>query len=389
MLRALLATRGGRAVVALLAGLALAVAAGLVALWPDGGPALPAPLTGPVQRAEVETVSRRACPISPRSPCQRLGLRVADGPGAGERAVLTLSGTDLAPEVSAGDTLRVLRTEGAPEPYAFVDFERRSPLVLLAVLFAVLVVALARGQGVRSLVGLAVSLVLITQFVVPAILAGEPPLLVAVVGALAVMFVTLALAHGVGATSVAAAAGASCTLLVTAGLALLFVELARITGFSSEEATLLTAGVTGADGPLSLSGLVLAGIVVGALGVLDDVTVSQASVVLALRRADPAAGFRRLFASALTVGRDHLSATVNTLVLAYVGAALPVLLVFEAQGTGFGDALNRESVAEEVVAMLVGSIGLVLAVPVTTALAAWLVRLVPARALPAGHGHAH
>ena len=129
--------------------------------------------------------------------------------------------------------------------------------------------------------------------------------------------------------------------------------------------------------------------VVSALGVLDDVTVSQASTVMALRRADPRSSARRLFASGLTVGRDHLSATVNTLVLAYVGAALPVLLVFETAGTAFGDALNRESVAAEVVAMLVGSIGLVLAVPLTTALASWLAVRVPAAALPADHHHHH
>jgi uncharacterized membrane protein len=139
---------------------------------------------------------------------------------------------------------------------------------------------------------------------------------------------------------------------------------------------------------LSLEGLVLAGIVVGALGVLDDVTVSQASTVLALRRANPAMTMRRLFREGLNVGRDHLSATVNTLVLAYVGAALPILLIFENQGTAFGDALNQESVAGEVIAMLVGSIGLVLAVPLTTALAAWLAGRIAIEALPE-HGHAH
>jgi len=189
----------------------------------------------------------------------------------------------------------------------------------------------------------------------------------------------------------AAALGVSGTLLVTALLALVFVEVASITGFSSEEASLLQGNASVQGRSLSLEGLVLAGMVVGALGVLDDVTVSQASVVLALRRADPGQPLRRLFGEALSVGRDHLSATVNTLVFAYVGAALPILLIFESQATTFGEALNRESVAAEVVATLVGSIGLILAVPLTTALAAWLSRLVPAAALPAddGHGHHH
>lgn len=140
---------------------------------------------------------------------------------------------------------------------------------------------------------------------------------------------------------------------------------------------------------LSLEGLVLAGMLVAALGVLDDVTVSQASTVIALRRANPALHARRLFGEALTVGRDHLGATVNTLVLAYVGAALPILLIFANQATSFSTALNNESVAEQVVAMSVGSIGLVAAVLLTTGLAVVLARRLPESALGDAHDHAH
>ncbi len=251
------------------------------------------------------------------------------------------------------------------------------------------VVGLARWKGLRSLVGLAASLALVTQFLVPAILEGSSPLLVALVGSLAVMLVTITLAHGTGVTSLAAMLGSAVSLLVTALLALLFVEAAQITGFSSEEGSLLSSSASREGTQLSLSGLVLAGMVVGALGVLDDVTVSQASTVLALRRANPVQRLRRLFAEGLAVGRDHLSATVNTLVLAYVGAALPILLIFETQGTSFGDAVNREIVASEIVAMLVGSIGLVLAVPLTTALAAVLAHRLPAEALQGEDAHAH
>jgi uncharacterized membrane protein len=150
-------------------------------------------------------------------------------------------------------------------------------------------------------------------------------------------------------------------------LALLAVDVAHITGLASEEANLIQAR---AD--VSLQGLVLAGIVVGALGVLDDVTISQSSTVLALSRANPALSLVTLFREAMSVGRDHLGATVNTLALAYAGGSLPVLLIFATQGTRFGDAIAREAVAEELVATLVGSIGLVAAVPLTTALAALL-----------------
>jgi uncharacterized membrane protein len=284
--------------------------------------------------------------------------------------------------------------ESTPQPegveaYSFSDFERRTPLYLLAALFAIVVIALARWKGVRSLIGLALSLLIVTQFMVPAILEGSSPVLVALTGALAVMLITVTLSHGTGVTSMAAILGSVASLLATALLAVIFVKVASITGFSSEESSLLL----GEGGPrstsLSLEGLVLAGIVVGALGVLDDVTVSQASTVMAINRANPVQGLRRLYREALGVGRDHLSATVNTLVLAYVGAALPVLLLFEQAGTSFGDALNREAVAGQVVAMLVGSIGLVLAVPLTTALASWLAVRLPAEALAADDGHAH
>ena len=408
MYRELRNSWAGRAVLAILGALVAVVALGLVVLWPSGGTRFETPSVGSGERATVERVDRGSCPQQQRDPCQIISARLVSGPDEGMTTTLTLPGRDVAPEVSAGDTLRVASNDvfgsgpgldpqaleqAGIESYTFVDFERRTPLYVLAGLFAVMVIGLARWKGLRSLAGLGLSLLIVMQFMVPAILEGSSPLLVALIGSLAVMLVTVSLAHGTGITSMAAAMGATLSLLVTALLAVLFVELAQVTGFSSEEASLLQASATaeGGVGP-SLQGLVLAGMVVGALGVLDDVTVSQASTVLAIHRADPSQGLRRVFGEALSVGRDHLSATVNTLVLAYVGAALPILLIFEHQGTSFGDALNRESVSGEVVAMLVGSIGLVLAVPLTTALAAWLVQRLPAAALAGesdGHHHHH
>jgi uncharacterized membrane protein len=205
-----------------------------------------------------------------------------------------------------------------------------------------------------------------------------------VVGSLAIALTTIPLAHGWGPKSLGALMGTAASLLLTAALALLFTELTHLTGLSSEEAGLLQL----AGAHLSLQGLLLAGIVIGALGVLDDVTISQASTVLALRAANPTLGFRALFASAQRVGRDHVSATVNTLVLAYAGASLPVLLIFSTGDLGFGDVVTLELVAKEVVAMLVGSIGLIAAVPLTTALAAALALDEPPEQLQAAtHSH--
>jgi uncharacterized membrane protein len=394
--RELLATRAGRAVAGALVLLAVGVAIGLAALWPSADVGVRPVQLGNVQRATVDRVDRQNCAEGRGGPCQILIVRIETGPDAGQETRIAVAGEGYAADFSAGDRIRVYpndptgRTtdralEIGVDAYSFADFERRRPLYLLALMFAGLAVLLARAKGLRALVGLGLSLVVVTQFIVPAILEGTPALAVALVGALAVMLLTVVLAHGRGVTSIAAILGGAVSLLATAVLALLFIELAQITGFASEEATLL--GTTEGS-RLSLQGLVLAGMVVGALGVLDDVTVSQASTVLALQRANPAQSFRRLFSEGLSVGRDHLSATVNTLVLAYVGAALPLLLIFETQNTTFGEALNSEVVASEVVAMLVGSIGLMLAVPLTTGLAAWLARLLPPALLP-DDGHHH
>jgi uncharacterized membrane protein len=376
--------------------LGVAALVAMAVLWPPSRPlgSGEQPAGEPVSAA-VERVARFDCNLS-RRPCQRLTIALEDGPDAGSSTQLTLPGEDVAPPVEAGDAIRVVRNfdpeaagqrpaQGAAEPYAFADFERRTPVLLIVALFGLVVVVLGRWQGLRSLVSLGLSLLVVTQFIVPAILDGGPPVLVALAGALAVMLVTLLVTHGPGAKTVAAALGAVAALALTALLAALAVDLANVTGFSSEEATLLRASPGGEA--LSLEGLVLAGMLVGALGVLDDVTVSQASTVLALRRTAPDVGFRRLYREALAVGRDHLGATVNTLVLAYVGAALPILLIFADQQTSFGTALNGESVSEEVIAMCVGSIGLVAAVPLTTALAALLAVRLPVRALPDEHAH--
>jgi uncharacterized membrane protein len=366
--------------------LGLAVLIAMAMLWPRGDIARPGPVApGVVQGAEIVRVSGEGCQRYAGHGCRLAELVITDGPDAGARSFLAMPGGPFAPALEPGDRIRVSRNAGdAPlepsptselQPLAFVDFERGRALLVLAIVFAALVVALGRWQGLRSLAGLAVALAVVVFFLLPALLDGRPPLATALVGALAVMLATMALTHGINLKSGAAMLGTAAALLLTALLAVLAVQLASITGFASEEANLLLAQP---DASVSVSGLVLAGIVIAALGVLDDVTISQASTVLALRRANPALRARRLFAEAMAVGRDHLGATVNTLVLAYVGASLPVLLIFASQGTSFTDAINREVVAQEIVAILVGSIGLIAAVPLTTALAAILATRNPA-----------
>ncbi|CAN5809167.1 MAG: YibE/F family protein [Euzebyales bacterium] len=270
--------------------------------------------------------------------------------------------------------------------YLVSDFRRDGPIALLAGLFIVSVIALGRWQGVRALVGLALTFLLIVGFIVPAILAGSGPVVVALVGSLAIMIVTLYLSHGLSRKTTAAVVGTAVALLLTGILAAAFTSLASLTGFTSEEARLANVEVGG----LSLRGLLLAGIIIGGLGVLDDVTMSQSSTVFALHRADPRAGFGGLVRAALVVGRDHIAATVNTLFLAYAGASLPLLILFATGIDPFGTVITSEIVAVEVVRTLVGSIGLIAAVPVTTALAAGLVVAEPEEAAAedaGGHDH--
>jgi uncharacterized membrane protein len=380
---------------AVAAALALATAVGLAVLWPgDVETPLAEAFAVDTQRAEVRRVEERLCPNFTQQTCQLVTVRLESGPDAGNDARLQLSASGLDPDLDPGDEIRVAKgpdarpgSEGlVGTGYTFNDFERRGPMLLLATIFVAVVLLFARLRGALSLAGLAVSIAIVLLFVVPAILDDKSPLAVAVVGSLAVALITIPLAHGGGPKSLSALLGTAASLLLTAGLAVLFTELTHLTGLSSEEAAFLQLG----QADLSLDGLLLAGIVIGALGVLDDVTISQASTVLALRQANPSLRFRELFGRALQVGRDHVSATVNTLVLAYMGAALPILLLFSATELGVSDAVNFEIVAKEIVATLVGSIGLIAAVPITTALAAVLALGEPPERLPGSdEGHPH
>jgi uncharacterized membrane protein len=397
---ALLASRAGRTVAALLAALAVGTVVGIAVLWPGGeadvelGPALSAGS----ERAEIERIESFACSGFQTDTCRRVEARLLSGPDTGGVAAFELGVGGPNPDLEVGNEVRVVPQvppgggqtgDGSTAAYTFTDFERRGPMLWLALAFAALVILFGRGRGALSLVGLALSLVLVAVFIVPAILEGAEPLPVAVVGSFAVMFATIPLAHGLGPKSLAAMLGSGASLLLTIGLALACVKITHLTGLSSEEATLLQTNELG----VSLQGLVLAGIVIAALGVLDDMTVSQASTVMALRAVNPGLDFRGLLGRALRVGQDHVSATVNTLVLAYVGAALPLLLIFSATTLGFTEVINFEIVATEIVATLVGSIGLIAAAPITAAVAAYLASELPPQRLtdgeetPAAHVH--
>ena len=368
---------------------------GVVVLWPHGKIVRPRSIT--TQRtlgAKVTSVLRTPCSIAGAAGCKTLVARITEGPDKGRETKLLIVGTAGFGHVAPGDRIRVFKTPppppGAPAAvttlprYSFADFDRRLPMLWLGIGFAVLLLATGRLHGLRALIGLVASLAIVIEFLIPAILHGHSAVGVAVVGSFAVMLVTMPLSYGLGAKAIAAWLGTGLSLLIAVGLAEAFTHLAHLAGTASEEALYLSSATR-----ISLQGLLLAGMVIGALGVLVDLTVSQASTVIALRQANPSLGFRGLFTGALSVGHDHIAATVNTLVFAYAGASLPVLLIFSIGGTTFTDAINSESVAEEVIATLVGSIGLISSMPITTAIAALLALRLGRRSLEAEHVHGH
>jgi len=282
---------------------------------------------------------------------------------------------------AVGQQVRVTEVAGADGQltHYISDIKRERPLLILAAIFLAAVLVFGRWQGLRALVGLGITLAVVVLFVVPAVLGGRDPILVALSASVVIMVVTLYLTHGVGPKSTAAVVGTLGALAVTAGLSWVFIGFASLTGLASEEARMASVQAGG----LSLRGLLLAGIIIGALGVLDDVTMAQSSTVFEFRAADPSAGAPELFSRALKVGRDHVAATINTLFLAYAGASLPLLILFSGSPDSFNVIVSSEVVAVEVVRTLVGSIGLMASVPLTTMLAAWL-----ASRNTVGHGDA-
>jgi uncharacterized membrane protein len=384
------------AVLLVAVGVVAAVAvAGMVLLWPTDV-VLREDDPEAVQRTELvdatlldveELTGRDALGLLPGAIEVAITARITD---TGEVVSFEMT-DDTGATFAAGQRVKLARiAQVGQEPVYFVsDFQRGRPLLLLAGIFVGAVLAFARWQGARALLGLAFTLLLLVGFVVPAILGGAAPVPVALIGALVIMVMTLYLSHGFSRKTTAAVVGTTLALALTGGLAALFVALASLTGFTSEEARLANLQVGG----LSLRGLLLAGIIIGGLGVLDDVTMSQSSTVFELHRANPRATFTQLLTGALNVGRDHIAATVNTLFLAYAGASLPLLILFVTGIDPVGTILTSEIVAVEVVRTLVGSVGLIAAVPLTTALAAAVVRAEPeaaaAEAVLGGHVHGH
>jgi uncharacterized membrane protein len=367
---AVVARRVRIVVAAVLVPLIAAAVIAMIVLWPGGDLKIAAAeQTG----ASGTVVALKACPETPAD-CDEATVKLRSAPGSDkglEVPVEVPKGKNAAVEIKVGDRLILGVQKGAAlaDRYQYVDHDRSIPLIWLAVIFAIAVIALSRWRGVAALGALGITAVTLTQFILPAILKGSNPLLVAVVGGSVIMVIALFLTHGINAQSSVALTGTIASLGLTAFLGWGFVKLSAFSGLASEGASAVKAYVPGLD----LTGLLVAGIVIGSLGVLDDVTVTQASAVWELSAANPSASRASLIGAGLRIGRAHVASVVNTLVLAYAGAALPILMVFAIGGVSTGYLLSTEIVAVEVVRGLVGSLGIIAAVPLTTALAAMAV----------------
>ena len=319
--------------------------------------------------------------------CSQALIAIDSGPNAGADTLLEFSPGPGQPQLKAGDHIRIIRQvdqQGATS-YGFYDYERTWPLVGIAVLFALVIVAVARLRGLLALVGILVAFLVLVVFLLPALRDGAPAVPVALVASAAILYVVIYLAHGVSLRTSAALLGTLTSLILAALLSWAAIGLAHLTGLSQDQNSEVAAYL----GNVSITGLLLAGFIIGSLGVLNDVTVTQASTVFELANLGTGTTRRAVFLGAMRVGRDHIASTVYTLVLAYAGSSLPLLLLFSVANRSLSDVLTSESVAIEIVRSAVGGIALALSVPLTTAIASVLATpgATAGRAAPAGNRH--
>ncbi len=303
---------------------------------------------------------------------QRFLVEITSGELKGEKVEVE---SGFVPQVglskyAPGDKVLIEKLAGFEneETFYITDYVRTDRIIWLVALFVLLVAAIARGRGVLAIAGMVLSFLVIYTFMLPRLIHGADPVRVVIQACIFLLPATFYLSHGFSRRTTLALVGTFMALVMTSLLSALFIRLTHLTGYASEEVLFLQV----AQGDqFNIRGLLLAGMIIGVLGVLDDVTVSQVGIVYQLKEANPRLRPEKLYQRAMAVGRDHIASMVNTLVLVYAGAALPLLLLFYDSASTFSVLINYEIVAEEIVRTLVGSIGLVLAVPMTTLIAVY------------------
>ena len=387
--------RALRILIVMLIPLAIWTLVGLIAFWPgdistsvskDVGFNVPG-VTYPTAR--ITAVAESSCEgLSGSTPgqadtrCAELTAEVLEGDDTGTTVKVTLTSALYSSGAEVGQEIKLIRVppvDGQPAQYQFSDFARGSPLLIIALLFAVVVVVVARWRGFASLLGLGFAGFILVKFMFPALVAGANPILIGLIGSSAIMFVVLYAAHGISARTTTALVGTLFGLCLSATLGYFATRWAHLTGVTAEDDYVLSAAAPN----LQLTSVVMCGIIIAGLGVLNDVTITQASAVWELADSDESS--KRLYSRAMRIGRDHIASTVYTIVFATAGASLSVLLLIAIYDRPLLQVLQTEQFAGELVRTLVGSIGLVLAVPLTTAIGAAVVRASGVRGSEAGH----
>lgn len=359
-----------RLALAVIVPIAVVTLAAMIWLWPVGGIAAPdQPGAAEEVTGQVTAVQREDCPeLLPDdvNGCGTATVRVTEGADQGQDIEVPLPNGTGAPKVAEGDEMVLIQTvDPDGEAYSIVDHQRSTGLWVLAAAFVLALFAFGRWRGLAALAGLGVTFALLLLFIVPAILAGEPPLLVAIVGSSAIMLTVLYLTHGFGLSTTVAVLGTLISLTLTGLLSAAAVGALQLSGVTDD----LSASVGMSQG-INTEGLLIAGIVIGSLGVLDDVTVTQSATVTELARANPSYSLGQLYRAGSRVGRSHIASVVNTIILAYAGSSLPLLILIVASNDSLGGVVTDQVIAQEIVRSVVATLGLIAAVPLTTGLAA-------------------
>ncbi|NMB56381.1 YibE/F family protein [Candidatus Beckwithbacteria bacterium] len=255
--------------------------------------------------------------------------------------------------------------------FNIADFQRKDPLLFLFVIFLILVFIIAKKKGIMSLLGLVFSFFIIFYFLLPMINRGYNAILISIISAFFIAPATFYLAHGFNRKTSIALIGTFISLIITSILASIFIAATKLTGFASEEAGFL---LVQKGNMLNIKSLILTGIIIGVLGILDDITIAQTGIVIQLKNTAKNISSKELYQKSLSIGQDHIASMVNTLILVYAGASLPLLLLFINNPSNLNMIINYEIIAEEIVRTLVASIGLILAVPITTFLSCFFVK---------------
>lgn len=392
-----------------LAPMLLAAVVGMILTWPhdDGGTGQRAGLVDVgVEHVTAEATGTRTeqCESTVEDrlpdgsqpdqvPCLLVLATVTSGEQTGTDIEVWATATLTAADVPEGTRIVVQHypaEDGVPETWAWSDFARGVPLATLALAFVLITALVAGWRGLRAIVGLALAFVVLWQYVLPGLIAGENAVVLALCGSAVIMAVVLYLAHGFSLRTSTALLGTLTGLLLVGALGALGADAAHLTGATTEEDYRLAA-LLGDNGAAALRGVFLCGVVLAGLGVLNDVTITQASAVWELRAMDPHASWRGLFLGGMRIGRDHIASTIYTIAFAYAGASLPVLLLLQIYELPLGQTLTSGQFAQEIVRTLAGAIGLILAIPFTTAIAAVVAHAQePARLRRAsGHSHVH